>query len=182
MAKSVCLVALLLLACAFAATAAETGLVAHWTFDEGEGTTLHDISGLDNHGTIHDPQWVPCGKGHALRFDGADDYVDCGNSRSLDLRQAVTLSAWVWPMAASPQEPGLAGKWFDSYALTLYRGGCWSYISGGGNNVSAPEDRAAPISGWLSPASQARPKPCSSKVEQSDRNKRDPLNRRLRSA
>ena len=138
MARGVCILAFLLLACLPEANAAERGLVAHWAFDEGEGTTLHDRSGLDNHGTIHGPQWVACGKGYALRFDGSDDYVDCGASKSLDLRQTVTLCAWVWPMAASAQEPGLVGKWFDSYALTLYRGGCWSYISGGGNNVSAP--------------------------------------------
>jgi hypothetical protein len=33
--------------------------------------------------------------GHALHFDGVDDYVDCGNGSSLDLTSAVTLEAWL---------------------------------------------------------------------------------------
>ncbi|NQT16851.1 MAG: LamG domain-containing protein, partial [Planctomycetes bacterium] len=120
-------------------TAAEQdGLVGCWDFDEGTGGVLRDSSGHGNHGEIHGPQWVKSGAGHALRFDGADDYVDCGNDASLDLRGPMTLAAWVHPLTASAREPGIVGKFFDSYALTLYRGGCWWYISGGGNNASAP--------------------------------------------
>ncbi len=139
MAKNSLYAIVVLLACCRVVVAGgEEGLVAHWTFNEGDGTALYDRSGLDNHGTLHGPQSVLRGKGYALRFDGVDDYVDCGNSRSLDLRGPLTLSAWVYPQTASAGEPGIVGKWFDSYALTLYRGGCWFYISDGGNNVKTP--------------------------------------------
>ncbi|NLX95994.1 MAG: LamG domain-containing protein [Rhodopirellula sp.] len=119
-------------------TADIPGPVAHWNFDEGNGTTLRDTSGNANHASIHGAAWIRSGSGYALQFDGEDDYADCGNGPSLDIRGPVTLSAWVHPMASSAQEPGVVGKYFDSYAFTLYRGGCWWYISGGGNNVSTP--------------------------------------------
>jgi len=118
-----------------AAAAPGDGLVACWNFDEGAGGVLHDRSGNNNHGKIHGATWVRSGKGYALRFDGENDYVDCGNSPSLDITGAVTLQAWVRPHAANRGEPGIAGKFFESYALTYYGNGYW-YISSGGNNVS----------------------------------------------
>ena len=138
MIKRLSIVAAVVLICPPVATAREPGLVGHWDFNAGEGPTLHDSSGHENHGKLQGPEWVASGGGHALRFDGVDDYVDCGNDASLDIRGPMTLSAWVRPMTASAREPGIVGKYFESYALTLYRGGCWWYISSGGNNVSSP--------------------------------------------
>ena len=85
------------------------GLVAHWTFDEGTGDVLHDRSGNGNHGQVHGASWVDSGAGWALRFDGANDYVDCGSGASLDLTGPVTLQAWLMPTAANRGEPGIAG-------------------------------------------------------------------------
>ena len=51
------------------------GLVAHWDFNEGEGSVLHDRHG-ENNGRIFGAQWVPCGNGHALRFDGDTNTID----------------------------------------------------------------------------------------------------------
>ena len=113
------------------------GPVAHWTFDEGTGDVLTDRSGNGNHGRVHGASWVKSGAGWALRFDGANDYVDCGSDASLDLTGPVTLQAWVMPTAANRGEPGIAGKFFESYALTYY-GNAYFYISSGGNNVSGP--------------------------------------------
>ncbi len=138
MRKIVSIVAGVVLVCSSVAAAEVPGLVGYWDFDAGNGAVLHDSSGHENHGKLHGPEWVSSGSGHALRFDGEDDYVDCGNDASLDIRGPVTLSAWVCPMSASAREPGIVGKYFESYALTYYRGGCWWYISSGGNNASAP--------------------------------------------
>lgn len=138
MSKRLLLAAIVVLVCLPVAVAEEQGLVAHWDFDAGKGDILRDASGHGNHGTLHGPTWVASGAGHALRFDGGDDYVDCGNDASLDIRGPMTLSAWVCPRSASSREPGIVGKWFESYALTYYRGGCWWYISGGGNHALAP--------------------------------------------
>ena len=73
----------------------------------------------------------------ALQFDGADDYVDCGSGPSLDLHGPLTLQLWAQPTAANRGEPGIAGKFFESYAITYY-GNAHFYISSGGNNVSGP--------------------------------------------
>lgn len=126
------------LVCLSAAAAGERGLVGHWDFREGRGLTLHDRSGYQNHGRILGPIWVTSGQDHVLQFDGLDDYVDCGNGPGLDIRGPMTLAAWVRPVSVPAKEPGIVGKHFQSYALTLYRGGCWWYISSGGNNLSVP--------------------------------------------
>jgi hypothetical protein len=116
---------------------AADGPVAAWACDEGQGATLRDGSGNGNDGTLHGPEWVRSGKGFALRFDGQDDYVDCGSGPSLDLTGPLTLQAWVRPSAPNRGEPGIAGKFFESYALTYY-GSAYFYISSGGNNLSVP--------------------------------------------
>jgi hypothetical protein len=60
------------------------GLVGAWTFHEGQGGTLHDVSGYRNHGTLTnmDPasDWVASEQGLALDFDGTDDHVNLGDS------------------------------------------------------------------------------------------------------
>ena len=98
-------------------------LVAHYTFDEGSGTTAHDTSGNANDGKIHGAEFVKVGDGYALRFDGVDDYVDCGSDKSLDLREALTIEAWIHPDGIQGQpmkECGLVGKGFSSYCLVSW--------------------------------------------------------------
>ena len=137
--------ALLLSLSAVCFAEAEKGIVARWDFTKGNGTVLHDSGGNDNHGEIHGAEWVKRGKGHALKFDGVDDYVDCGAGPSLDLTGSITLEAWVHPLALPPgREPGILGKFFTSYALTLHRNGtCHFYISSGGNYCRTPTEVGA---------------------------------------
>ncbi|MHC4498219.1 MAG: LamG domain-containing protein, partial [Planctomycetota bacterium] len=72
-----------------------SGLITHWKFDEGSGTTATDSAG-DNNGTIGgNPSWVTSIIGSALGFDGTGDYVDCGSDISLDITDAITIGAWV---------------------------------------------------------------------------------------
>jgi len=123
--------------CAPVGAAPDEGQVAYWDFDEGAGDVLHDRSGHGNHGRIHGATWVASGRGYALSFDGENDYVDCGNPPILDITGPITLQAWVHPVAVNRGEPGIAGKFFESYALTYYGNAYW-YISSGGNNVNGP--------------------------------------------
>jgi hypothetical protein len=70
-------------------------LIGWWTFDEGSGTVAKDSSGHNNNGTLNGgPQWVSGYSGGALKLDGTDDYVDCGNDPSLDLT-AWTITFWL---------------------------------------------------------------------------------------
>lgn len=85
---------LVISACAWAA---DDGLVAHWDFDQGRGDVLHDRSSNENHGKIHGAEWAKSGKGYALRFDGLDDYVDCGTGESLNIASGGTVMVWCRP-------------------------------------------------------------------------------------
>ena len=70
-------------------------LVAHYTFDEGQGTVAKDSSAYGNDGQIHNAVYVPSPRGHALQFNGKDSYVDCGSNPILNIRGDMTFEAWV---------------------------------------------------------------------------------------
>ena len=125
----------------------EAGLVAHWTFDEGSGNVLHDRSGHNHHGKIQGAKWVKSGDGHALQFDGRDDYVDCGKARGLKFRDSFTLSVWVkhekvagWQCYVGDYVGGVSGY------VIAQNGGSLHFHNGGANphvlDVTSP--RLAP--------------------------------------
>ncbi len=71
---------------------AEAGLVAYYTMENN----VQDVSGNGLNGTVMgEPGFVAGVAGVGLAFDGVDDYVDCGNSASFDITEAITLTAWV---------------------------------------------------------------------------------------
>jgi hypothetical protein len=96
-------------------------LVGHWTLDEGSGTTVVDVSGNGNDGTImdnpdlDDPTWIPGISGTALEFHGTGvaltggDHVDCGNDASLDITGPISIALWIRPDADDPEGKGTAG-------------------------------------------------------------------------
>jgi glucose/arabinose dehydrogenase len=97
--------AAVLAVCAFAGsagTAAPSGLVAAYSFDEGAGTTVADSSGSTNTGSVVATTWSTAGKfGKALSFSATQhSYVSIPDSASLHL-SALTLEAWVRPSALS---------------------------------------------------------------------------------
>jgi prepilin-type N-terminal cleavage/methylation domain-containing protein len=77
--------------------------VGVWNFDEGTMDTCSptqdacDISGYNNHGTfMGDTHYVDSDiGGYALSFDGAGDYVNCGNDNSLGITGDITIASWV---------------------------------------------------------------------------------------
>jgi hypothetical protein len=76
------------------------GLVAHWTFDEGSGTAVHDHSGNGHDGKQSGGTWLASG-----RFGGAL-HLDAGASVSVDGFPDATASwsvaAWVRLTDATP--------------------------------------------------------------------------------
>jgi hypothetical protein len=74
---------------------AEPNLVSHWKFDEGSGTTVYDSADSHDGTLVNGPVWTTGQIDGALSFDGADDYVDLGNSSGLKPPLPVTISAWI---------------------------------------------------------------------------------------
>jgi hypothetical protein len=90
-------------------------LVGHWALDDGSGTTVADVSGNGNDGTIvNNPTWIPGAVGGtALEFHGlgapggGGDYIDCGNDPSLDILGPISIALWIRPGADDPEGSGM---------------------------------------------------------------------------
>ena len=94
------------------------GLAAHYTFDEGAGTTVNDASGNGNAGTIvGDPLWVSGTLNGAMEFSG-DDYVNCGNGDSLQIQDAITITAWIKIASFTVTWETILAKGDDSYRMS----------------------------------------------------------------
>src|SRR5258708_21385286 len=85
------------------ASAQPPGLVAAYAFNEGSGTTVADMSGNNNNGTISAATWTTAGRfGNALRFNGTRARVTVPDAASLQRPPGVTPEARVLP-AATPK-------------------------------------------------------------------------------
>jgi len=67
--------------------------VGIWRFEQNS----LDSSGYNNHGIVTGAVYTDGILGSALSFDGVDDYVDCGSNSSLNVRDMITVEAWVKP-------------------------------------------------------------------------------------
>ncbi len=74
------------------------GLAGWWKLDEGEGSLARDASGHGCAGKVNGPpHWtpVPGPLGRALEFDGARNFIDCGNDVRFGFHDAMAVAAWV---------------------------------------------------------------------------------------
>jgi hypothetical protein len=93
-------------------------LVAAYAFDEGSGSSVADVSGNGNAGTVQGATWTTTGKfGKALSFNGSSSRVQVADSTSLDLASGATVEAWVYPAAAQTGWRTVVQKQADSYLL-----------------------------------------------------------------
>jgi hypothetical protein len=97
-----------------------TGLVAHWSFDEGTGIFAHDDSGNGYHGHLVGGQWVPGRFGGGLSLL-AGDYVAVNAFQ--DATPEWTVSAWVRFGARAAH-----GSWGAIVSTELTRGGWMVYL------------------------------------------------------
>ena len=94
------------------------GLVAAYAFDRGSGTVAADASGKGNTGAILGATWARGRFGGALRFHGAGEVVRVPGAESLDLRGAMTLSAWIRPSEPQSGWRTVVARQTDAYFLT----------------------------------------------------------------
>jgi hypothetical protein len=72
-------------------------------------------------GTISGAAWSPSGRfGHALSFDGVDDWVTIADANALDLTTGMTLEAWVNPSALSGWRTAVLKEAPNALAYALY--------------------------------------------------------------
>lgn len=77
--------------------APKNGLVGYWSFEEGTGTKVGDMSGNGNTGTWNGAgsHWADGKFGKGGDFNGSGDYVDAGNPLSLQLGNTGSISLWL---------------------------------------------------------------------------------------
>ncbi|MBI3411176.1 MAG: fibronectin type III domain-containing protein, partial [Planctomycetes bacterium] len=80
-----------------APTAPSGPAAAAYNFDQASGSSLTDLSGNNNTGTLQNsPVWSTGTHGGALNFNGNNQYVEMPNSASLDISGTnLTLSLWI---------------------------------------------------------------------------------------
>ena len=83
------------------------GLIAHWKFDEGSGTTAGDSAGTNTGTLVNGAQIVTTGQKvgtGALSLDGVNDYVGITGKILIDLISGSTgsITAWIKPTGVAP--------------------------------------------------------------------------------
>ena len=127
------------------------GLVAAYGFNEGSGTTVADVSGNNNNGTISGATWTTAGKfGNALVFNGTNAVVTMPSSTSLRLTTGMTLEAWVFPTATPTGWRAVVDKNVDGYYLMAStdqgnRLGAGGTFTAGNQNTFAPSTLAVNV-------------------------------------
>jgi hypothetical protein len=109
------------------------GLVSHWKFDEGSGSTAYDSVG-NNDGTISGATWTSGQINGAMDFDGSSDYVNIGQPASLanmgsgtimmlfnpNTTIDGTLSNWISLFQKNDSETALEGDTFVAFSPSGY--------------------------------------------------------------
>jgi hypothetical protein len=99
--------------------------VASFAFDDGAGQVARS-SNRNHKGTITGARWTTTARwGKALMFDGVDDMVTVADEDSLDLRDEMTMSAWVKPRTTRPYQVLVIKEspWWRTYSFDVADGG-----------------------------------------------------------
>ncbi|NLE65774.1 MAG: hypothetical protein GX606_07675, partial [Elusimicrobia bacterium] len=127
------------------------GLVGYWRFDEGSGSTVQDLSGYGNNGTMYNmtaEDWVSdkpkvrFSDSHALDFDGLNDHISVGGSRLFKYRGGeFTASMWVKKSSADADAAFLISKYFNAaglyhYYLSITSGNVLRFYLRGNNSIT----------------------------------------------
>ena len=126
--RSALWLAVLMLGSVRAQVTLTTDLVGYWNFDEGSGTTIYDLSGNGNNGTLVNgaSAWTTGHFGSALYFPGVtgtgSTRVEIPNSASLQITSAITVAAWVRVDNFTSDAPILAKEGPNSGDLSYWLG------------------------------------------------------------
>ncbi len=126
-------------------------LLGHWTFEGVGGCWVPDVSGHRHPGLLTAPMKAVDGKrGKALEFTGAG-FVDIGPAADLNVKDALTLAAWILPRATGAMrliDKGPAGG-SDAYMLDTHPENNLRFVSRiatlGAPGVKLPEGQWAHV-------------------------------------
>jgi fibronectin type 3 domain-containing protein len=123
----------------------EAGLLSYYKMSNGSGSSLSDNQTAGSYnGTLSGGYtWVASGSfaddRNALDFDGSNDYIDCGNSASVQRNgtQSFTLETWVKPIGGvwvatiskfvhTASQEGYSLEIFSDNRVALLYGNNWS--------------------------------------------------------
>jgi hypothetical protein len=106
------------------------GLAAWWKLDETQGSQAADAGAQGRIGEVNGPpHWAP-GQGvadGALEFDGAANYLNCGNAPELNFQGGMTLSVWFKVREFNRKYQSIATKGETTWRL--HRSGDKSVVS-----------------------------------------------------
>lgn len=133
----------------------EAGLLSYYKMSNGSGASLSDNQISGSYGGVLSGgyTWVASGafadNRNALDFDGSNDYVDCGNSASVQRNgtQSFTLEAWVKPTGGiwvsviskfvhTASNEGYSIEIFSDNRVSLLIGNNWSNWTAVTSNAS----------------------------------------------
>jgi len=105
-------------------SAREPGIAGWWTFDELRWQQVTppdqavDSSGLRSQSQVFDAARVPGKIGDAMRFTEPRSRVRVACTKELNLGQAITIMAWIYPEEAKDESRVIVSK-NDEYALRI---------------------------------------------------------------
>jgi len=127
--------------------------IAHWRFDEGQGSTAYDESDHNNDGSLGTgssaPTWTTGKFNNALSFDG-NDYVNCGTDSSLRFTsEPFTLSAWIYSTSTSSGAEIIANDDVSNgYGFLTIAGGTLRFTTRGTTDVYTDSSTTIPTNTW----------------------------------
>jgi hypothetical protein len=132
------------------------GLRGWWKFIASEGTTIKDYSGYGNNGSAFSGVGAEANYedgviGQALLFDGADDYVDCGNDSSIRPGEAdFSVEYWIYRTEADVIHQLLSAgvgspRWLTSIQVNNK---VTFYIQAGGSSAIGHSTDTVDINTW----------------------------------
>ena len=141
-----------------AAAAQSSGPIAAYSFENGSGTTLSDVSGNGNTMSLtNGPTWVAGRHGTALSFDGSNDRaIALSYNSALNLAgRSFTLSAWINPRSNSSWQmialkPAYAGHSPPYFDWSMHRENSTGRIVGwlGCDQAQRASNSSTPLNTW----------------------------------
>jgi parallel beta-helix repeat protein len=129
-----------------------TNISGWWHFNDGSGNNTLDESDYENNGTCYNMNvdntsctWVEGKFGYGIEFDGDDDYIELVNDGSLNLTNAFTIAAWVYPEDLPSAHKIILGKSYvahgdkslRSYEFSTYGTNAFLRVSDGTSIISS---------------------------------------------